>query len=250
MEIEKFSVVEKVANDCFNRVSGVVETKMAIRESVTKSISSGSVENVNQYSSLEYSYGRQTWATVLSVDMVKSSIKALKHGAKTTYIVMHTFLPVMAYLAQKKGWIIGFRGDGLFAGFGPLDQEDDSKFDNEQRSKSIYAAVNTGKAMVESCEGIINPLLRKNGIDWDCNIKVGVDCGDVIITRIGLDKINELTAYGHPVNKACKAVEQGVTVSKKIKDVYPVKSGGKYKFRVLRPDEYHVEFGGLKMLGM
>jgi len=61
---------------------------------------------------------------------------------------------------------------------------------------------------------------------------VGVAVGEIVVTRIGLTNANEVTAYGPPVNQACKLSGKiiGIRLTKGAHDVYPTAKGGRVKF--------------------
>lgn len=58
--------------------------------------------------------------------------------------------------------------------------------------------------MIEATRDELNPFLDGRQIPTPQGIGVGVDCGKVTITKIGLGDAIEVTAYGTSVNKAAK----------------------------------------------
>jgi class 3 adenylate cyclase len=76
------------------------------------------------------------------------------------------------------------------------------------------------------------PVLDDDGIDVDLSVGVGIDCGAIVVTRVGWMTAQELTAYGSAVNHACKLSDQvnQVSISRKVMGLYPSGPGGKMQF--------------------
>lgn len=199
-----------------------------------------------KFSVLKHGTGQLAWAVVLSVDLRNSSSRAIRHGAENTYLTMHTYLPTMEYLiGRSNGKVIGLRGDGLFAGFGITEVEEGREtFTTEIASKAASDSVRCGRGMVEAIEDVINPILEADGIPAGLQIGAGIDSGEVIITRIGLDTANEVTAYGPCVNEACKRANQGyneVYISSLVNRYYPTSATGKVRFSQISGKGYRVD---------
>lgn len=149
---------------------------------------------------------------------------------------MHTYLPTMAHLVEKaEGKVVGLRGDGLFAAFGVTELTGTgTEVPGKEAGNAAQNAVRCGKAMIEAVKDAINPTLHEGGINGDLAIGVGVDVGNVVITRIGWETASEVTAYGPPVNRACKKlaakVNNAVRISKGVKNIYPSGKAGKVRF--------------------
>ncbi|MFK7735172.1 MAG: adenylate/guanylate cyclase domain-containing protein [Pirellulaceae bacterium] len=207
----------------------------------------GSISIVDdpKFSVLKHGTGQLAWAVVLSVDLRHSTWRALEYGAKNTYLTMHTFLPTMEYLiGRSNGTVIGLRGDGLFAGFGITEVEEGREtFTTEIATKAAGDSVKCGRGMVEAIEDVINPLLEEEDIPAAMQIGVGIDSGKVIITRIGLDTANEVTAYGTCVNEACKrsSGNNEVYISAAVNRYYPSSDTGKVRFEFVRNKGYRVD---------
>ena len=115
----------------------------------------------------------------------------------------HTLLPTLAHLVEQGfGRVANFRGDGLFALFG-INEDGENDPDFAFGTESMRA-IRCGKAMMEAVYDAINPILKEAGLPNDLNIGVGIDIGDIVITRVGLPGVNEATAYGNAVNHAAK----------------------------------------------
>lgn len=201
-----------------------------------------SLNNYPKHKNLRIGGANEVWAAVVFADLRNSSNRAIEIGARHTFISMHCLIGGLAYLIQEeKGCVANFRGDGLFGLFG-LDDDGDNPQDMDA-SRVTQKATTCGIGMVEMVEKIVNPILIKHNIKGDLRIGVGVDIGQVVITRIGLPNTNELTAYGPPVNKAAKLCggNQSVQVSERVEDVYPAGKNGQISFKEkrikLRDDE-------------
>ena len=203
--------------------------------------------DVPRYSRLPQFYGVKAWAAILSVDLRKSSQRALRIGARNTYITMHALLPTMTVLVEKaEGLIVGLRGDGLIASFGLTELVGTGKeLTGEAAGKAVQDAVCCGKAMLEAVDQIINPALEKKRVEGGLQIGVGVDVGEMVVTRIGWGRADDVTAYGHCVNNACKMKpSRDVLVTHTARRMFPTSGNGRVRFsqsgtdyRVIFPDD-------------
>ena len=192
----------------------------------------------------------KSWATILSVDIRGSTKRAMEIGAQDTFITMHVFMRAMIRLVAKaKGLVVGLRGDGLLAAFGRkvFDDEDDLKVTEKESDKALLAATSCGDAMVRAVKKVINPTLVKRDVPGDVRIGVGIECGRMIITKIGLLDAYDVTAYGHCVNRAAKiSSEKGnidkVVMGRDANNIFPSGEGGRIKVRRFGTDMHLVEY--------
>jgi adenylate cyclase len=102
-----------------------------------------------------------------------------------------------------------------------------------------------GQHMLEVVQEIVNPALEERGVEADLEIGVGIDVGEVIITRIGLPIGFEVTAYGDAINRAskiCSKAQGAVYISNKADSAFPSGPGGTVRtFPVLNEDAYRLE---------
>jgi class 3 adenylate cyclase len=244
--IAPFEDIYSFAKSSFNRAKLAAKAIpfAAIRNehySRSKSASGGDIRasligSEPEFASLETEFGMAAWAVVLSVDLRSSSDRAVKVGAEHTYLTMHTYLPTMGELVSRaKGKIVGLRGDGLFAAFGITKLEGSGKeVTSEVSGDAVQCATRCGKAMLEATSDIINPILVSGSVEGGLQIGVGISVGDVVITRIGLRDANEVTAYGPPVNQACKLCGKTsgeIVLAISAKNIFPTSHGGRVKFR-------------------
>ncbi len=193
------------------------------------------IGNEPQFAILDNTFGMAAWSVILSVDLRRSSKRAVEIGAEHTYLTMHTYLTTMAELVKRaNGKIVGLRGDGLFAAFGLTKLiGTGSEVTNHVAHTAIKCATRCGKAMLEATDGIINPLLARNEIRGDLAIGVGISVGNVVVTRIGLGDANEVTVYGPPVNQACKYCNKTNEIALTVGawDIYPSAENGRIRFK-------------------
>jgi class 3 adenylate cyclase len=215
-----------------------------------KSAKARHIQDLPDVAGMDLGYGMKAWAAILSVDMVGSSNRAVRIGARKTYVTMHTYLPVMAELASKKGYVVGLRGDGLFAAFGLTKLiGTNTEVDPEIASNAVKAASHTGKAMLEATEEAISETLVKHNIEGNVRVRVGVDIGEIVVTRIGIDDTQEVTTYGPAVNKACKMGSPGsVVISHRANNVWNRVKGGTLRMERTIGGDWRVNYGSMKML--
>jgi len=239
--IAHFDDISDLAQECFAKANMGAQV-MQLNESRERSLKASSaqmIQDLPRFAELTNFYGAKAWAAILSVDLRRSSNRAVEIGARGTYLTMHTYLPIMAELVGKaEGVIVGLRGDGLFAAFGFTELDgSEPQVTSEVAGQAVQNASRCGKAMIEAVQEIINPILAENGIHGqktrDLAIGVGIDVGDIVVTRIGLESASETTAYGASVNRACKFADGHniIRVSHAAHEMYPTGKNGRIKFR-------------------
>ena len=138
----------------------------------------------------------QEQLTVLSIDLRGSSQFPVRYDAEDVFVAIQCFLPTMAFLVKHcRGEVLGLRGDGLIAAFG---------FGDRYWEESINAAYECGMLMLETTREYLVPFLSEKGRAVDLRAGAAIDVGEILITKIGLDDIHEVTAYGAAVNTAAK----------------------------------------------
>jgi len=191
----------------------------------------GMVADIPRYRRLRLRSAEKAWSAVLFVDMRGSTERAKRIGPRNTFLTMHAFLPAMAFLASDAGgYVVGFRGDGLFAAFGI--NEHGVAPAGLDRGKAVQSAASCGQSMQEAIKDIINPLFSRYELTDDLTIGVGVDAGDIVITRIGIQGAHEVTAYGDAINmasKLCEGAKGEVWLSPAAESLYPSSVGGRVR---------------------
>jgi class 3 adenylate cyclase len=209
-----------------------------------------SLVHQDEYQDKGLYFCEKSWATILSVDIRGSTKRAMEIGAQGTFITMHVFMRAMIRLVAKaKGLVVGLRGDGLLAAFGrkTFDDEDDLQVTTEESDNALLAATSCGDAMVRAVRKVVNPMLVKRDVRGGLRIGVGIECGRMIITKIGLLDAFDVTAYGHCVNRAAKISSEMGNIDKVImgrdaNNLFPSKEGGRIKVRRFGTDMHVVEY--------
>jgi len=208
------------------------------RKSITANRSQeirASIADDPELASLNIGDGIGAWASIASVDLRRSTALADSLGPRNTYLMTHVLLPTLAYVCEHMhGMVMNFRGDGLFASFGlqKLRSDESQRPDKSYIHTANMHAVVCGLALVEATKDAVEPVLSKENIEVDLSVGVGVDCGSVVVTRVGWMNAQELTAYGSPVNYACKLSDQvnQVRVSDRVASDYPSSPEGTMRF--------------------
>jgi len=183
--------------------------------------------------------------------MRKSTSRAVSIGPKDTFITMHVYLPTLLRVIKKsRGTIVGMRGDGAFAMFGSVaieSSEPEAEVGSEKATEASRLACDCGAALITAITDAVNPVLVNGGVRGEIEIGVGIDVGDFVATRIGIERAYELTAYGYCVNNACHRSDHGhnrVVVTNKVRKMFPSSPGGQTKFSDVpsQKDAYFLKF--------
>jgi class 3 adenylate cyclase len=209
-----------------------------------------SLVNHDEFQDKDLYFCEKSWATILSVDIRGSTRRAMEIGAQGTFITMHVFMRAMIRLVAKaKGLVVGLRGDGLLAAFGrkTFEDEDDLRVTTNESDHALLAATSCGDAMVRAVRNVVNPTLVKRDVPGDLRIGVGIECGRMIITKIGLLDAYDVTAYGPCVNRAAKISSEKANINKVVmgrdaNKLFPSREGGRIKVRRFRTDMHLVEY--------
>jgi hypothetical protein len=165
-------------------------------------------------------------------------------------------------IGELEGVVVGLRGDGALASFGLVDTSSGRPpVSSKKAEHAVREACRCGDAIVKTVQKAVNPVLAKAKIALGkeilgvgkgrLQVGVGIDVGDIVATRIGLGRANELTAYGVPVNHCCKRSfgNDMVILTRQAKNMFPKSKRGRTKFSpypevqdafILRyPDDVH-----------
>ena len=112
--------------------------------------------------------------------------------------------------------VLGLRGDGLFAGFGP-------GINNESVALAGLAAA----AALDATENYLNPSLQQMGIH-PVSARAGIDFGQLTFVRTGNEQTSEINVVGFAANLAAKA--------EKIANAWEVVVGQGFADHVANPD--------------
>lgn len=218
------------ASKAATQIGLAANAKYSAKEKVAEEVEV--LSEMEYLAKLEIGYGRKAWAAILFVDLRNSSRRAKECSDYDTYLTMHAYLHAVGRVAVAfGGYIVGFRGDGLFAAFG-IDRQGANKADLDHGGE-VNNAVKCGKAMVEAVDTVVAPALQQYNVDGNLIIGVGIDAipDEIVITRVGVFSADEITVYGHSVNTASKLANKrngGVLITKGAWDMMPSSEGGKW----------------------
>lgn len=111
-------------------------------------------------------------------------------------------------VTRLDGHVLGLRGDGLFAGFGPGISEE-----------SVALAGLAAAAALDATDRYLNPRLKQLGIH-PVSARAGLDFGEVTFIRTGNRTTSEVNVVGFAANIAAK--------SEKVANAWEVVVGEKY----------------------
>jgi len=214
--------LRRLAQDNLERAS------KALTGLMTEKLAKAMLADLPGYARLKLGSAVKVDAVVLFVDMRSSTKRAMRIGPEKTFLTMHALLPVLARLIEANGgYIVGYRGDGLFGVFGINSQgKNPPDMDVEEL---LRQAVTCGMQMVEAVERVVSPALEENDVPGGVKVGVGIDMGEIIVTRIGLNIGFEVTAYGDAINNAaklCARASNEVYLSETADEAYPSGPGG------------------------
>lgn len=224
---ERRNIPVKLARKSFSDAP-VMMSNAAVREAQT-------ISDDPDFCVLERYDAMRAWAAFVSFDLRKSSKRATRIGPRDTYITMHTYMPTMLEVIKGMGGtVVGLRGDGAIAMLGVVKLDDPKRrVQTDEGERAAGLGCECGQGLVECVVDVINPVLAKGGVEAGLAVGVGVDVGEFVATRIGIERAYDLTAYGDCVNKACHRSDHGhnrVVVTNDVRVMFPEGKGGKTTF--------------------
>jgi len=223
--------VEELRQVVLSSLRKAEEAAIEMRLDEGGKVAKSMVKDLPRFRTFTLGSGATAWGAILFVDLRESTKRALKIGPKKTYLTMHALLPALAFaVEQYGGYVVGFRGDGLFAIFGLNESGyNENPFD---QGKVIAQACSCGQWMIEAVAKVVNPALEERSCAGNLHIGIGVDSGTVVVTKIGFLYADEVTAYGDSVNAAAKisnASNNNVIVSEEVDRLFPTSKSGTVK---------------------
>jgi len=137
-------------------------------------------------------------AAILFFDLQEFTSISSQLPNESVLYLLNTIIPEMMYTVRHwKGEVEKNTGDGLMAIFG-----------TETRNSFLIArdAIECAMAMKYIMLNDINPKLVSDGLP-SFNFRIGIDMGEVLISRIGVNNLNFLTVVGDAANRASKLQE-------------------------------------------
>ncbi|MGG4029846.1 adenylate/guanylate cyclase domain-containing protein [Bacillus subtilis] len=216
--------VEEIVKKNYSAAKKNVEIKKAQYEA--KSAISDVVPGYDSKKLDFASYDKDNFS-VMFVDIRNSTKRAKAIGPINTFLSYHAFYPAVAYIIEQyKGVVLDFTGDGVMAFFG-------GRFSGEAKSISAQNAGLCGLKIQEALDQIVNPFIKNDNILWEFKCGIGIDHGDVIVTKIGTNQTYDVKAFGSCINDASKLSSGdggAVLLSKKVKDLWPSSENGRISF--------------------
>lgn len=134
-------------------------------------------------------------ASIMFFDLIDFTRLTSNLGNENTLFILNLVIPQVMYITKKwKGEIEKNTGDGIMAIFGTETRNDFLiARDTIEASMSIrYIILNE-----------VNPRLAKRSLPI-LGFRIGIDMGDVLIARVGMEGTNFLTVVGSAANRASK----------------------------------------------
>lgn len=130
------------------------------------------------------------------VDLRRFTPRSFWDDPRDTVLLARKFLDMAAYIVRDcGGHVLGYRGDGVFAGFGGPDAM------NQQIQ--VRCAFDAFAAILDTTRNAFNELLEADGIE-PVQARCGLDHGEIYFTRCGTEEANEVNEVGFPANFASK----------------------------------------------
>ena len=137
--------------------------------------------------------------SILSVDIVDFTKLVMEYnhkGMENLRRIQSSYLTEMTYIINDyDGVTEKYTGDGILGMFGT-----ESSDDLETAVQNSIDCACTIKAVFKH---VLNPYLEKENLST-LNYRIGIDCGPVIIERVGMKGNNQLSLSGPSVNLAAK----------------------------------------------
>jgi class 3 adenylate cyclase len=171
---------------------------------------------------LDFSAYKKDSFVALFVDVRNSSKRLNAIGLDNTFLTMHAMIPPMIYITEAYGgYIIDIPGDGIMVLFKDNPKHIYWKKNGKMASDEIIA-VDCAHDILEVHKNIVNPLLEENSIP-SVDIGIGLDTGEVIVTKIGTEKNYDTKAIGNCINNASKNSSgfNKIIISKSLFDMIP-----------------------------
>ncbi len=130
----------------------------------------------------------------LFIDLTDFTGRTFWDDPESTAELAHGALSGFSYaVTMLGGHVLGLRGDGLFAGFGP---SGDPKI-------PAAAALAAAAASLDAIDSAVNPRLKARGVH-PVQARAGIDFGMTTFVRSGTAEVNEVNVIGFATNFAAK----------------------------------------------
>lgn len=156
---------------------------------------------------IQIASGRKLKAAILYNDLKGFSQLVATTPKKKVLKVLHAFVSEMARIAPDFGGeVVDCAGDRIMAAFW-------RPYNNDNR-QPIYDALSCAFWMQTVVDRGLKPILARKGLP-DVSCGIGIDYGQVVVTRVGIRNRNKLVLLGDAANTAAKLedlAEEGQTI--------------------------------------
>lgn len=145
---------------------------------------------------MDLQVGQQKSLDMASVflDLSQFTSRTFWEEAEDVASLAHAVLSGFTDVVQKLGGhVLGLRGDGLLAGFGPV----------ADPCIAVSAASMACAAALDAVQTILNPQLKLAGMQ-PVVARAGADYGTAVFVKSGNEKVNEVNVIGFATNFAAK----------------------------------------------
>ncbi len=150
-------------------------------------------------SSLSIGEARKFSLSVLSVDLIGFTALSMKlDNPKIDVLrrIQSIYLTEMTYIINDyNGVTEKYTGDGILGLFGTEKSED--------LTKAVQNSVDCCCTIKAVFKHMLNPYFISNSLE-EINYRIGIDCGPVIIERVGMKNNNQISLSGPTVNLSVK----------------------------------------------
>lgn len=128
------------------------------------------------------------------LDLSQFTSRTFWDDAENVAVLAHAVLSGFTDVVQKLGGhVLGLRGDGMFAGFGPTDDP----------RAAVSAAAMACAAALDAVQTVLNPRLEAKSIQ-PVIARAGADYGNAVFIKSGTQEVNEVNVIGFASNFAAK----------------------------------------------
>ena len=134
---------------------------------------------------------RKFQLSILSVDIVNFTKLAMKYntkGMESLRRIQSIYLTEMTYIINDSGGVTEkYTGDGILGMFG-TERSDDL-------ATAVQNSIDCSCTIRAIFKHVLNPYLKKEGLST-LEFRIGIDCGPVVIERVGMKGNNQLSISG------------------------------------------------------
>jgi adenylate cyclase len=183
----------------FNRMVEQLRQNERVRETFGKYIDPQVVQGLIDRPALTASEGQRRIMTVLFCDM--KGFSSLSEGMTPQGLVKvmnHYLSTVSGPIRNHKGIIDKYIGDGVMAYWGPPFTDD-----GDQARLACLAAIDM-IGHIAALRTEIPELLGVRSVPSECDLRIGIATGEVLVGSIGSEFMMSYTVMGDPVNVASR----------------------------------------------